>query len=354
MPNFKHISKAEWLSKIEKDLKGKPIESLNWEFSNFELGPIYTPEDIIPSPPISKNSQWEIGHVIVCGTDYKRANTQAITALNHGANAIIFDFSFSVSRAELSDLLKEIQLEWISVHFQLNEEHDIEHFARAFYNHCKEMKFEPSKINSTIRTHVAITDTDLGTMIKANISPVFIYYPGDSTAIVESLSFMLEQGSNAMGWLIKNDIDVENCNKKIHFALEVSDNYFMNIAMLRAFRLLWQNILKSWGVANIFHLNLEVHVSTLNQVADQNTNKIKAGTQALSAAIGGSSRIVIHPTIEEDSVFSDRIALNVHHILQSEAYIGQVNDPSAGSYYIEHLTNKICELTWEAFQNNHL
>ena len=75
----------------------------------------------------------------------------------------------------------------------------------------------------------------------------------------------------------------------------------------------------------------------------------------MSAVIGGTDRLYIYPSDslvnENGTSFSRRIGLNVHHLMEQESYLDRVIDPSAGSYFIEELTNRIAEKAWKQFQN---
>ena len=70
----------------------------------------------------------------------------------------------------------------------------------------------------------------------------------------------------------------------------------------------------------------------------------------MSAVLAGVESLTIDPT--EDSDFGKRISRNVQHLLQLESYLDRVADPSAGSYYIEQLTNQIAEAVWQRFREN--
>jgi methylmalonyl-CoA mutase len=72
----------------------------------------------------------------------------------------------------------------------------------------------------------------------------------------------------------------------------------------------------------------------------------------MSAAIGGAGRITVTPSDapgKTSSAFSKRIARNVQHLLMMESYIDKVQDPAAGSYYVEQLTEVLAEQAWEIF-----
>ena len=74
----------------------------------------------------------------------------------------------------------------------------------------------------------------------------------------------------------------------------------------------------------------------------------------MAAVIGGAQRLYIYPSDEiKDGLgtpFAQRIALNIQHLMQLESYMDRVVDPSAGSYYIENLTNQLAEAVWKKFK----
>jgi methylmalonyl-CoA mutase len=143
-------------------------------------------------------------------------------------------------------------------------------------------------------------------------------------------------------------------NRRLQFSMAVSTSYFVEIAKLRAIRLLWSNVLAAYGVEQAAPTTIVAHLAPETQVNDPNTNRIKAATQAMSAVIGGADRFYVLPADidhkEPSSSSSYRLARNLQHILKMESFFDQVVDPAAGSYYIEKLTDALAESAWKQFQ----
>ena len=124
---FPAISKKEWLEKVEKDLKGKALAELNWHLNEeITLPPFYHSEDLdqkyFPIRGNQLDNQWEIGEQILVGTDLKKANTQALNALMNGVEALHFVLDQFISEADLSLLLKGIEVDYISTHFHVKND----------------------------------------------------------------------------------------------------------------------------------------------------------------------------------------------------------------------------------------
>jgi methylmalonyl-CoA mutase len=92
---------------------------------------------------------------------------------------------------------------------------------------------------------------------------------------------------------------------------------------------------------------ISAHTSTyFDATLTPNTNMLRATTEAMSAIIGGADALVLHAynsTFENEESFGKRIARNISTILKEESYLDKVNDSSAGSYYIEHLTFELAQ-----------
>ena len=157
-----------------------------------------------------------------------------------------------------------------------------------------------------------------------------------------------------MEQLNQEDLGILDYHNTIQFALTVGDSYFINIAKLRAFKLLWQQVLQAWDSSLTDLPTIEIHLGLKSQTAEANYNKIKATTQAMSAVVGGVQRLYIYPSDispqDNGSDFARRIAWTIQHLMQLESYMDRVKDPAAGSYYIESLTNRLAEDAWEEFR----
>ncbi|MEM9928917.1 MAG: hypothetical protein AAF840_03770, partial [Bacteroidota bacterium] len=111
--NFPDYTKAEWLEKVTKDLKGKPIERLNWEVEGETYTPFWHQEDATGWPSIlPADHKWKIG-VIISKQDLQAANKLALEALVGGANALWFSRYRPLAADEKKQLLKGIYLDII-------------------------------------------------------------------------------------------------------------------------------------------------------------------------------------------------------------------------------------------------
>ncbi|MFT4663665.1 MAG: methylmalonyl-CoA mutase [Polaribacter sp.] len=364
--NFEKQSKAEWLAKVTKDLKGKPIESLDWALTDeLTFPPFAHAEDRDHNfPPIFNNkntNSWEMG-ALVFVTDFKAANTEAIQLLEAGANALCFHLTRTPSKSELTALLDNIQMEWISTHFKVSQE-SWKQLTECFVAVIQEKGQDPKKVACSVDvagspiseakelSHLREITKLLpkGHFLSVNTCNLFV----KKEKIVEALAQTIHQGNQLLVALNKEGLDLKDYMHSIQFNISITDSYFVNIAALRALRILWSQVVGAWEESLDKNATIIVHLNESTQVADENYNKIKAGAQAMAAVIGGADRLYIYPSdaIENKggSAFTQRIALNVQHLMQLESYMDRVVDPGAGSYYVEEMTERIGAGAWGRF-----
>jgi methylmalonyl-CoA mutase len=148
-------------------------------------------------------------------------------------------------------------------------------------------------------------------------------------------------------------INIEQIVHKLEFSLAIGTNYFMEIAKIRSLRFLWSRILEAYQ-SPVTNCQINCQTSYFyDSTLDSHTNMLRATTESMSAVIGGCDSLTIHGY---DAVFnkgtselSERIARNISVLLSDESYLGKSIDVSAGSYYIENLTNDLSAKAWELF-----
>jgi len=141
---------------------------------------------------------------------------------------------------------------------------------------------------------------------------------------------------------------VDEAARSIEFVFAVSSTYFLEIAKLRAARLVWAQAAAAFGLADLKCARARIHVRTTRinkSVYDRYTNLLRVTTEALAAAIGGCDRLTVEPF-----AFDHHLAVNVERILRHEAHVDAVADPAGGSYYIEALTDSLAQAGWKLFQ----
>lgn len=358
--NFKSVTKAEWLAKVKKDLKGKPIERLNWELEGMVLSPFYHQEDIALTSPIiqhREDNHWEIGERIVV-EDIHVANRQALDALRKGANALYFVLPTMPTQDALMALLNGIQHEWISTHFKVNTS-DWLGFLAYFMAVLKAKNQTPQQIRGSFQFEEAALFADakqLKTYLE--LLPNVQFFPvnviGQKETIVENLALALQKANAYLTQINALGLDLKTLHNRIQFLITINDAYFPSIAKIRALKLLWQQVLSAWDDNLLAQSLIDVHLTAHTQTEDEHYNKIKATTQAMSAVIGGANRLYIYPSDAfkqpNGTTFSRRIALNVQHLMQQQSYLDRVIDPGAGSYFIETLTDELAVKAWALFQ----
>ena len=364
---FQSVSKAEWLAKVEKDLKGKPIDGLNWEVNDdITLTPFAHAEDLAEQPVPLTNQRttntWEIGVKVQVG-NMQLANKEALNALMNGANAIAFELRKSPSKEDLKTLLKDIELEWISTHFIFKQK-SWKRFMSFFLDYVSEKKYEVEKVACTFSFKGEVVENakdasqlkEIAKQLpKAQLMTVNTRILNRGTEkVVTEIAQTLDKGNAALVELNQQGLDLNQFHTQIQFSISIGDSYFVNIAKIRALKLGWQQILEAWQITSPAIPNIEAHLTTATQTDNENYNKIKATTQAMAAVIGGANRLYIYPSDEvKDGLgtpFAQRIALNIQHLMQLESYMDRVVDPAAGSYYIENLTNELAKAAWKEFQ----
>jgi len=360
---FKAVTKEEWLSKVEKDLKGKPLADLDWQLNDqLSISPFAHADDNGTTYPTIGNkratNQWEIG-VKIPVAQVKLANQEALLALANGATAICFEFKKNPTKADIKMLLKDIQLTWISTHF-IFQQQAWKRVIENFITYLNSQGVSPSAIDCSFSlkknkfaglSELALfSDLTKAKFLTVNARP---FYKGKEQ-VVEELAKTMSAGAEILGVLNKADLNLADYQEAIQFAIRLGDSYFINIAKIRALKLLWQQVLTAWDIADANSPTIEVHLDKTNQTEDENYNKIKATAQAMSAVVGGVNRLYIEPSdIFKNDIgtpFARRIALNIQHLIQLESYMDRVIDPSAGSYYIEQLTDTLAEAAWKEFQ----
>lgn len=360
---FSPKTKEEWLAKVEKDLKGKPLDSLNWALTEeLTFTPFAHSEDLEQLfEPIVGNREsnaWEIG-VRIKVTDCKIGNQEALRALENGANALCFVLEYTPDKEELTVLLKDIQLEWISTNFQIFSP-SWQQILTTFLEIIAENGFDSTKVAGSFSFHkYEIKDVEIFNNVVKKLPNVnLLTVDGEENfkgkeGIVEELAQTIKQGNDLLVQLNNAGVDLKKAHSTIQFSMVLSDSYFLNIAKIRALKLLWQQVLIAWDTEMEADSPIEIHLTTATQTEDENFNKIKATTQAMSAIIGGANRLYIYASDEfkdnKGTAFGQRIALNIQHLLQLESYLDRVVDPSAGSYYIENLTNQLAEESYLLF-----
>ncbi len=172
---------------------------------------------------------------------------------------------------------------------------------------------------------------------------------------VQELAFVIATAVEYLRELEMRTIAPESAAPHFRFSFAAGSNFFMEVAKLRAARLLWNRVLETCGVDEN-HRHMWMHVRTARYsktLFDPYVNMLRAATEAFSGAVGGADSLQVAPFDESFRTadeFSRRIARNSQIIIRDEVHLGQVMDPAGGSYYVEKLTAEIAEAAWTLMQ----
>ena len=387
--DFAPVTTDEWEAKINADLKGRDYErALVWKtYEGFKVRPYYREEnlkdlnylDTLPGefPFVRGNkkrdNEWLVRQNIFV-TDFAEANKKALDILGKGVTSLGFLFNNcnKNTKADLAVLLKNICLEAAEINLVCPT--DSSNCAKLFAEFVAEGKWEnknviasasidplgtfvlTGKLNNNVLAQLADTIEEVKLLPQfRTISVHGKFFANSGSSIVQELAFSLAQGAEYLDMLTDDGIEIDDVANAIKFNFGIGSNYFMEIAKLRAARLLWAQIVKTYNPKSNDSAKLIAHSETnrFNKtVYDPYVNMLRTQTEAMSAALGGAHSITVLPfdaIYEEPTEFSERIARNQQALLKEESYLDKIVDPAAGSYYIENLTNSLINEAWKLF-----
>lgn len=176
-----------------------------------------------------------------------------------------------------------------------------------------------------------------------------------ATADIE-LAYTLADGLEYIKTGIAAGMDIDDFAPRLSFFWAIGMNHFMEIAKMRAARILWARIVEQFNPKNPKSLALRTHCQTSGwslTEQDPYNNVARTAIEALAAALGHTQSLhtnALDEAIALPTDFSARIARNTQIILQEETDITKSVDPWGGSYYIEYLTEQIAEKAWKLIQ----
>lgn len=176
-----------------------------------------------------------------------------------------------------------------------------------------------------------------------------------ATADIE-LAYTLADGLEYLRAGVNAGMDIDAFAPRLSFFWAIGMNHFMEIAKMRAARLLWAKIVKQFNPKNPKSLALRTHSQTSGwSLTEQDpfNNVGRTCIEAMAASLGHTQSLhtnALDEAIALPTDFSARIARNTQIYIQGETYVTRQVDPWAGSYYIEFLTNQIAEKAWEHIQ----
>ena len=403
-----HPDIKKWTESASKELKGKPLEGLQWETpEGISVKPIYTAEDLEgldfvntlsgispymrgPTASMYANQPWTVRQYAGFATA-RESNEFYRKNLAAGQTGLSVAFDLATHRGYDSDhprvtgdvgkagvaidsvedmkiLFDQIPLEKVSVSMTMNgavlpilagyivaaEEQGAkqEQLAGTIQNDIlKEFLtrntyiYPPRPSMRIVSDIIAYCSKNMPRYNTVSISGYHIMEAGANSVL--QTAFTLADGKEYIRAAIDGGLKIDDFAPRLSFFFGVGMNFFMEIAMLRAARYLWNQIVGEFNPTNPRSRILRTHVQTSGwslTEQDPYNNVIRTTLEALAAALGGTQSLHTNSFDEAVSLptpFSARIARNTQIIIQEESQVCHVVDPLGGSYYIEALTGAI-------------
>jgi methylmalonyl-CoA mutase len=194
-------------------------------------------------------------------------------------------------------------------------------------------------------------------MPKFNCISVSGYHMQEAGATADiELAYTLADGLEYLRTGVRAGLDIDDFAPRISFFWDIGMNHFMEIAKMRAARLLWAKIVKRFSPKNFKSMALRTHCQTSGwslTAQDPFNNVVRTCVEAMAAAMGHTQSLhtnALDEALALPTDFSARIARNTQIYLQEETDITRVVDPWGGSYYVEKLTHELMHRAWQLIE----
>ena len=411
------VTKKDWQELASKELRDKPLESLNKEtLEGITVQPLYTHEDIQDLPhmgnlpgfaPFTRGVKatmytgrpWTIRQYAGFSTA-EESNAFYRKNLAAGQQGVSVAFDLATHRGYDSDhprvegdvgkagvaidsvedmkiLFDGIPLDQVSVSMTMNgavipilanfivagEEQGVSRAALSgtIQNDIlKEFMVRNTYVyppEPSMRIVADIIEYTSNEMPKFNSISIAGYHMQEAGAnLVQELAYTLADGREYVRAAIARGMNVDKFAGRLSFFFAIGMDFFMEIAKLRAARLLWSRIMDEFDPKDPRSKMLRTHCQTSGvslQEQDPYNNVIRTAYEAMSAVLGGTQSLhtnALDEAIALPTEFSARIARNTQLVLQEETRVTDVVDPLAGSYYVEKLTHDLAEAAWKLIE----
>ena len=416
LQDFPPVSYNDWRKVVETELKGAPFEKRMFTATpeGITLKPIYRSEDAANLPhvgslpglaPFARGSSaagflqhpWDISQAIHCSSAAE-FNLAARNSLSRGLNALnmVLDMATrhgndpdwakpedvgcgGLSIATVEDLgkaLEGIDLKTVSLFVRSGA--SAMPFAVLLAALLRKRKQAASGLRGCVEmdplgvlSHEGSLPQSLAGAYREmeaftrwaaaqapNLQTICVHsraWHESGASAVQELAFTLATGVEYLREMNDRDLDANVVGPRVRFAITVGENFFMEIAKLRALRLLWSRAVEAFGGnENAQRVCLHVRTSHWNKtVYDAHNNLLRATVEAFAGAVGGCESMQVgafDEVFRAPDDFSQRLARNTQLVLQKECELTQVIDPAGGSWYVESLTADLAGRAWSLFQ----
>ena len=389
---FPPVSTSAWEQKILTDLKGADYnKKLVWKTGEgFDVNPYYRAENLqgleylkaLPdgSPYVrglrKENNDWIVRQDFY-SADPEESNAQALDATLKGVGAIGLRASDVTTHKQMSRLLAGIDFNKTGINFISSQSYpltlelfiyEVGHRGEGGEKVHGSINFDPISYlllhgDFYVNWNNNLEETEYLLKTIQQRVPQFKaitvnghYFQNAGSSLVQELAFSLNSANEYLAGLTEKGFSIDDVAPLIQFSLGIGSNYFMEIAKLRAARLLWTRMVEQYQPKRDESLKLFIHATSAlwnKSIYDPYVNMLRTTTEGMSAALGNADSVTILPfdaSYKESDEISRRIARNQQFVLKEESYLDKIIDPAGGSYYIENLTHSLAHHAWDLFK----
>jgi methylmalonyl-CoA mutase len=363
--DFPENTLQDWLNQIQKDLKNNTLESITAKtYEGIDIPVALSQEHLDPNfvaytQKICLNgiSAWKNRvHFKVNIQQIVETNTNIKNALQNGADEVCIEMGENLF--SIPELLQDItHTDFSKIYLYFNDFQAIEKFE-AISKIPENIYFggdflSESLVSGEIKEYyfekMIIYLNQPNFILQLNLQP---YHNAGANAVQE-LAFGLCQMVEYLNNISDKGLNINKIIEKLEISVAIGSAYFMEIAKLRALKVLFHQLFTHFGVVQP-NICLHTRTSTWNKTQkDAYNNMLKTTTEAMAGILGGSHSLTIDTyddTFSVSNEFSQRIARNTLLLLREESYFGKVSEIASGSYLIEYLTHQLTQKAWALFQ----
>ena len=335
---FPAASKDAWQKRFTKELKDLDPTILSQRSSAEEINvPPYWSEgevsvhDLSGILPNKSKNEWLQTFLVTPET----TNEEVLYALNCGSNSLVVAVN-----VDLQKVLQGVNLGIISTHIEVL---NLEEFSQK-------LKLYEKEITAKNLTFGLSNSHAFGSNIASSLGCCSIDVHVDELHFAGANVIFETAVALAKALEVYFSLPVEIAKEFLlpRFRFNVGTDYFLEIARLRAFRVLWANIAKEIGINGIAFIDARTSIREL-ATTDEDSNLLRLTTMAMAAACGTADSISVASHKRKVDHSSIRLAQSIHNILIAEGIFHQSIDPSFGAYYIEAFTEEVMNKVWEKF-----
>ena len=367
-------SPLEWRDAAQKALKERPIESLmHLDADQLVTRPLYAGATGVqpifaPRPSDAEGRAWDV-RTLVEGGDAKTVNAAVLTDLENGAASVLLRGRVLSDSAPLGRALEGVALELAPV--ALDAGIDGPDAANALAVVAKgspraKLRFHLDPISAFAEAGGSPRSVEDHLSLAANTAARHAGAYPDATFFLASGRVAHEAGGSAAQELafaaasvvshvkaaVEAGLSVEAALRGTVVGLSVDAEYFDSLAKVRAMRLIWASLTQAFGVAAPAIIEARSSRRMLS-ARDPWPNLLRLTAAGFAGAVGGADVVVLDGFTRAAGVpdaFARRQARNTQLILMEEANLGRVDDPAAGSWYLDARTRDLAEAGWAEFQ----